>query len=218
MGKVVAVSFLILIYALAAIPAEADSVLYTTLGPGDSHGIYAYAVAGSNYSDEVIANSFTIDSASVVSDAQLAIYSAIGDDSPASVYIESDNSGSPGSILDALTQVGTIPAYESGGPVIYDCAGAGCALAAGTYWLVVSETDPNSALGWYFSSTGANTNQAFDSIGSPTGPWSFDSVTETAFEIDGPTVPEPANWLLLGSGILGMAMLIRRKRRAALLL
>jgi hypothetical protein len=214
-ARTIAVSLLSLICFLAAVPAWADpTVLYTTLGPGGSFGTYAYAVDGSSYSNEVIANSFSLNSAAVVSDAQLAIYFALGENNPASVYIESDSGGSPGSILDSLIQVGAIQPYGVGnGLVTYDCSGAGCNLASGTYWLVAAETNADTLLGWYFNYAGTTTNQAFDSTGSPTGPWNFDSVTETAFEIDGPVIPEPSSFLLFSSGLLGLASLIRRKLR-----
>lgn len=225
---VLAALFLSLVVAMASLPASADS-LFTTLGPGGSYSGGGWEVSGSDWSDEAEGNLFTLSSASTVSDAILALASISGPDTPVDVYIESDNAGSPGSVLATLTQVGTIPLlidfeddqFIGGGLVTFTCSGVACDLAAGNYWLVATATNSGAYQEWLQNYNNVTTNLAQDSSGSPTGltfPPTNPNI-ETAFQIDGSesfpaATPEPSSFPLLGSGLLGLAGLVKRKLTA----
>jgi len=215
-----AVLFLSLMAATASQPASADT-LFTTLGPGGSYSLGGWAVTGSNYGSSVEGNFFTLGSSADISDAILALSYIQGDNAAIHLSIESDNGGSPGSVLATLTQVGTIPplilgdSFIGGGLVTFTCSGVACDLAAGHYWLVASETDPTAVQDWMQTYNGATTNLAQSSGG---GSWIINpGYAETAFQIDGSSsapTPEPSSLLLLGSGLAGLASLIKRKLMA----
>jgi len=206
--------------AIAAAPAFADSTLYSTLGPGSSYNASGFwGVEGSYYSyHQVVAMPFSLATGATVDDAVLGLSNGVGDNTPLNVYIETDSSGSPGSILASLTQVGTVPSYNSGGGLVdFTCSGIDCDLGSGSYWLVASEPDNNSFDIWYWVYNNAATNVELNFSGSPTGPWVSEAGSPgSPFEIDGnyaTVTPEPSGLLLLASGLAGLGLMVRRKLR-----
>ena len=193
---------------ICSVEATAGSALYTTLGPGgayDNSG--GYSVDGSNYFNQVIANPFTLGAGGFVSDAVLALANVQGGNNPLNVYIESNSGGVPGSIIAQLTQVGTISG--AGGLVTFTCSGLACGLGPGSYWLVAVEPDPNTQQGWFLSYGDQLGTVAYNEAGSPTGPWSTaDGIPLNGFQLD---TPEPATWLVLIPGLLGVGYGLRRR-------
>jgi hypothetical protein len=213
---VLVVLFLALVGAIAAVPTFADVPLVSTLGPGGTfdttNGDYVDSTGGA---DQVVADPFSLSFGAAVSDAQLALGNVSGNNDPVNVYIESDNAGSPGSIIASLTQAETIGPYVigpgGGGLVTFNCSGPACTLAAGSYWLVAQEPDAGTEQEWNWSFNDARTNLAINHVGSATGPWITTTGIENGFELDGAPTPEPSSFLLLGSGLAGLAGMLRRK-------
>jgi hypothetical protein len=201
---------------ICSVSAAAGDILYTTLGPGSAYdGTNGYFVDGSNYYDTVTADSFTLGSGATVANAVLALGNSPGNNNPVTLYIESNNGGVPGSITATLSQVGTILPWgngSGGGLVTFSCSGAQCALAAGSYWLVAWEQDPNTQQVWDLAYQDQSGNVAFNSSGSPTGPWMAGFYSENAFQIDGASpIPEPGALLVLFSGLLSAGYGLRRR-------
>ena len=200
---------------LCSISATAGSILYTTLGPGNSYDPNsADFVDGSNFNNQVVADQFTLGTGANVMNAMLALGNYAGGNNPLNLYIESNNGGMPGSILAQLTQVGTILPWgngNGGGLVNFTCSGAACTLGPGSYWLVALEPDANTQQLWDYNYQDAAGNVAFNENGSATGPWISGLFNEHAFEIDGVPLPEPNILLILIPGLLGAAYGLRSK-------
>src|SRR5271165_3090369 len=201
---------------ICSVSAAAGDMLYTTLGPGSAYdGSNGYFVDGSNYYNTVTANMFTLGAAGTVADAVLALGNFLGNNGAVTLYIESNSGGMPGSVIATLSQAGTILPFgngSGGGLVTFNCSGAQCALAAGSYWLVAWEKDPNTQQIWDYAYQDNQGNVAFNGTGSPTGPWGSFFDTANAFEIDGASpVPEPGALLVLIPGLLAAGYGLRRK-------
>ena len=211
---IVCAVFLICTVALIPQPASAG-VVFTTLGPSgqfDSNG--GYMVDGSFYNNQVFANMFTLGAGTTVGDAVLALGNYAGNNNPVNVYIESNSSGLPGSIIAALSQVGTIPSSASGsGLVTFTCSGAACTLGAGSYWLVAQEPDAHTQQMWDYAYQDQLITSTSNASGSSTGPWggSYSRIAG-GFRIDSTasSVPEPTSILLFATGLLGIGIARRR--------
>ena len=199
-----------------SVSARASTVLFSTLGPnGEYDSSNGWLVDGSNYDSQVIAMPFTLSSGATVGDAVLALGHFQGGNNPVSVYIESDSSGLPGSIITTLSQVGDIPPFGSGGGLVTFTCGLPCTLGAGSYWLVAVELDSGSSQAWDFAYVDPNADFAYNHSDSAAGPWSIQNATLSGFRIDGGSaIPEPNSLFLLGSGLLGFAVLVRRRLKS----
>jgi len=201
---------------ICSVSAAAGDILYTTLGPGGQYdGSNGYFVDGSNYYNTVTANMFTLGAAGTVADAVLALGNFLGNNGAVTLYIESNSGGMPGNIIATLSQSGTILPWgngSGGGLVTFNCSGAQCALAAGSYWLVAWEQDSNTQQIWDNAYQDQQGNVAFNLSGSPNGPWGTFFDTENAFQIDGVApVSEPGTLLVLIPGLLAAGYGLRRK-------
>lgn len=191
----------------SASPARAIS-LYSTLGPsGEFDTANGYFVDGSNFFNQVLASPFSVSTTANLTDALLGLGNFAGNNNPVTLYVESNAGGVPGSILTTLTQVGTIPPFQTNSLTMF--TSGGFTLTAGTmYWLVAQETDPGTEQAWNFAFNDTSNNDAFNQLGSATGPWSQFFGTDVAFQINGTTsVPESgSSFLLLGASLLAVGV------------
>jgi hypothetical protein len=203
----------LLVILLCAPQAGANSVLFSNLGPqGQYDGSNGWLVDGATFNNQVMGMSFTPNATGNISDAVLALGYLAGNDSPINVYLETDNSGVPGNILDTLTQSGVIAPYP-GGLVNFDCTSCSMVSEGTLYWLVALASDPNSQHAWMFSYQDQQGRYASNEVGSASGPWIAGTYISGGFQVDGMSnaVPEPGTLLILGSGILALAARLRTR-------
>jgi hypothetical protein len=186
-------------------PSPGDVLVSSNFGPGGTFD------TGSGYqiASQVIASPFTSSMTVLFSDAQLAMFSSGG--TTANVFLETDSSGSPGTIIDTLSQNGSITGSAS--VVTWECNLCPLLSAGTQYWLVAQQG--NGATAWDLSNSDSGPF-AFNEIGSATGPWSPTSGIRPTFEIDGDVAtPEPVSVFLL-TGLLGLGGVGRALYRKSL--
>jgi hypothetical protein len=151
----------------------------------------------------------------------MALAYAGGNGNSATVELMTNASG-PGTVLESWTasplspeaQCCTLTALSGNGSIQLE--------AGTTYWVGVLPDASDNFVLWNFNSTGAFTDTEYENYGNG---WVPNKVVETyetgAFEVLGtgstepppPTVPEPGTMTLLGTGLLGLAGMLRQRFR-----
>jgi hypothetical protein len=195
----------IMMFALVAIPSMAQNVIYDN-GPIDGN-TDAWTI---NFGF-VVSDAFTLDSASTVNGLTFGTWMFAGDVlQTADVSITSDEFGGTTFFSGTVnfTQSGCVGNGFGFNVCTETGSFSGVNLNAGTYWLnlqnaVVSNGDPV-----YWDENGGPSSASESSVG---------SIPSEAFSLightggGGGTTPEPSSILLLSSGILGVAGVMRRK-------
>jgi hypothetical protein len=215
-----AVSVLTLICALAAVPASATSTVLYDNTTSSSYQTYAYNISP----DWVVSDSFSLSSASVVTGATFALWIPPGDSLTSVDWSISPNSGQgdfpSGTATSFTSTLAPAPSWILSiyGDDIYleTFTFPSVDLAAGTYWfeLGYATTALGNTVYWDESNGPSSATQSVFFDGTVYYESSL-SASQT-FQIDGTgaATPEPAGFMLLGSGLIALAGLARRKQKA----
>lgn len=193
---------------------RADTV-FSSFGPGQSFNPKGFVDVGNgSLGDQVVAFPFAPSETVLLESVDAALLN-VGSSFALSIWTN-NSSGQPGNAIDPLDQIASFPGP---GVATFGCgtAPATCPIlqAGQTYWLVAQQqSDPSALSEFFFSPTDTGT-WYFDETGNAGGPWTVATLSDSigAFDVNGtvqPT-PEPASLVLLGSGMLGLLAVGRRR-------
>ena len=186
-----------------AATANASSVLYDNLS--------ATTTDADSVSDlGPLANSFSTGS-SPASLAQVTLLlTGAHDSGTVTVQLLADSATNPGAVLDTIGTVSDTSLSSS--LADYELTlSTPFALAADTrYWIELSSTDGSSAAwGWSYDISG--TGVAGEDASNEYGVFPNDESGDAPYQMRIDATPEPSSLVLLGTGIMGLAGVIRRK-------
>jgi len=184
---------------LAGVPAMAGTI-FNNGAPNSSST--KLSVAGK----AVLSNTFTCSGVSCTP-SSLTFYGTAPTFGPGATLSWSITSGedfgvNSGSGMSVLPITG--PCNGLGQCLYSDVPFTTLALGAGTYWLNVTAGPPG--LDWWSSGSAINRASWVSASGI-----SLDPAPGSAFAINGTVTPEPRSILMLGSGVLGLVGVLRRK-------
>ena len=203
-----------LLAANGAVPAFADSIaLYDNTVPANTGSLDALVIMSPN----AVSDSFTLAAPSIITGATFDAWLSDNQVPDQFTSIEwsigtnpYDGSLGTGGAVPATTGQGQLEFYGLYVLEFESISIPDISLAAGTYWFTLQDgsTVSGNEAGWDVSN-GPST--AFESgIGNVNG-YYLPGTDSNTFQVLGTDTPEPSSLLLLGSGLAGLAVMIRRK-------
>jgi hypothetical protein len=215
-SAILSVLILGLVGALAATPAFAGPVVLYDNTTAQSDTYDAWTI----YSGLSVSDSFALSQASTITGATFDIWLFSGD-SLSSVdwsigTTEFDTS--LGSATASTTSSGQVATGLGSYPIYGESISIpDLSLGAGTYWFTLQNAVTAESESAYWDMSNGPSIAYENTLGNVNG-WDGNSGSNSeTFQIlgsTGPVVPEPSSFLLLGSGLAGLAGLLKRKFRA----
>lgn len=195
--------------------AHADTII-DNLPVANNYG--PVGVAGSNFLGyaETIGVGFTTTTDVTLTETQVLVnHPAISNsDGSFDELLFTNNGGVPGTLVATLA-TGLIAPNTGNTAGLVDVTGLSVALTADTeYWFVLAPFDDSTDVGW--ADNGASVlPQAYTFASTPSSGWSsLNDVGPEQFALFSESTavtPEPSTFMLLGTGVLGLAGAVRRK-------
>ena len=196
---------LLTICLLAAVPALADSLLYTS-------GPYSGVLGGYNIdvTKYAVSDPFTVPASSDIETLSIVYWDSSATDVLTTVQMAISSSALPGGGFQTLTANDNILlGTNAGGYSLYQADFTFTSIDwAGAGWLTLENActtggcnDGTGKVLW--DTNGVTLTSEYSYLGGT-------NIDGETFSLDG-TVPEPSSLLLLGSGLLGLAGMLRRK-------
>ncbi len=214
------ISRMLLLVGLASSPIFASTTIFNDFGSAYSYNSDT-RLAGEGFSEPggyfTAANPFTSTGDFNLTQIDVAVANNFSRSESFAVDLDSDNGGTPGSVLESWTVTGPLPAFGTCCGIETLTASSSIQFSAGAqYWLVISPADPSSDVEdvWNFNNTGATGNVEYQNT--PGGPYLPDSPnTLGAFDVLGDTTaPEPASFAMVAGALGVIGAFLRCRRRA----
>ena len=209
--RIASLSLLALCLTLAAVPAMAQTDLYDN-GPVNGQDLGWTINFGFSVSD-----SFTLGSAATVTGASFWAWLIPGD-TLTSVEFQIGANAFGNELLDQTLSTTATNCFSNqfGYNVCDETAtfnGGGVNLGAGTYWMTLSNASVPSGDPVYWDLNNGPSQAQENTIGTvPSESFTmWGGSTTTSTTTTSGTTPEPSSIMLFGSGILGLAGVLRRK-------
>jgi hypothetical protein len=209
---------------ILSVASARATVLYTTLVDGNGGTVPVENV--SDVSNETWADEFLTGSSPLVLTDVIALLAKTSGTGTVTAYLYGNASGLPGTQLDTIASVSTSALPGTAGDVTFTGpTGAGAIqLAASTeYWIVLSGSqNAISDASWQISqvengagAVGVTGQNHAEFTGSGWTSFANNTFTDTIpeLEVDASAIPEPATVAILGAGLAGLGVLLRRRGR-----
>jgi hypothetical protein len=213
-GKQVIALAILIVAVFSVTPARSD-VIYSSFGPGDTFGgglVFGTFDEGSTSPPTPVniqyGFSFTPSFDATLDSIKFAAFYFSGNNALDAILV-SDSGGLPGTALETFTFTG----LSNTGTIYTANSSLHVALNQGTqYWFVLA-AQGDGMFAWNDNQLGDSPLPARRDLKAADKDWHIASLSSSSvFAVEGTPVPIPAAFWLLGSGLVGLAAL-RRKRK-----